>query len=208
MPLYIILLSILGRSKTAHALKNVDAFGESYYGYMCFDRLYPAHVIFAAAKHYCDITKYQPSLSVLSEEDLEYGNKYNFEPLRIDRESMKRESYDIIPILSDGTIYPFELIPERRLTKNSAGEMVKIDPGQERLIVDKNCDIITVFTKLHKKRNGKFKGQNCEFIYSLGNHLSPPPDFSRRPSVSTNGLPEQLQEKSHDSSDLSKNIKI
>ncbi|RKF63872.1 hypothetical protein OnM2_05545 [Erysiphe neolycopersici] len=173
--LYVIFLSILERSKSAHAFENGDAFGPTNYGYKCFDRLYPLHVIYATANHV--FANKKATINYINFETHFYhniitlvGKYYNIDKLG------KPIYFGLFPIFSDGTIYPFDLKPENRLTKSSTGEMVEIDPGLDRLVVDINGNIKTAITELINEEHIKTDIiQECEVIKSLEEFRDPPP---------------------------------
>ncbi|POS82527.1 hypothetical protein EPUL_006301, partial [Erysiphe pulchra] len=175
--LYVILLSILGGSKTAHADReaNQDAFGVTDYGFQCFDRVYPKYAIYAAAKRYCDLTNRQQNSRYLGSKHTGYRNRFYFRTIGGDIDNIVNEPWNtLLPILQDGTLYPFEVKPELRLVKNSAGEMVRIDPGPDRLIIDLECNIIGAFSDLDYKTDpAKARVQTCTILESMEDNVRP-----------------------------------
>ncbi|POS82761.1 hypothetical protein EPUL_005400, partial [Erysiphe pulchra] len=154
-----------------NAAPSHDAFGVTNYGFQCFSRVYPKFVLFAATKRYCDITKIQPSLRSLIFKDAEYRNKNYF---RVAQKLFKPVRNSIIPILEDGTFYPFEFEPELRMVQNSAGEMIKKDLGPDRLVIDMKCNIIGAFSDLdYENKIAVGRVKNCTVLKSIEDYISP-----------------------------------
>lgn len=109
--IYLILLSLLGGSKTAHAEPSEDAFGVSNYGILCQDRIYPKYVIYAAAKNYCDIMKKIPSFGDRTSKGLGFQTRfYYYFSSKTPINNLLKTSHHIVPIFEDGTLYPLGML--------------------------------------------------------------------------------------------------
>ncbi|POS83814.1 hypothetical protein EPUL_005031 [Erysiphe pulchra] len=191
--LHFVLLSFLGASKTAlasgvNAAPNQDAFGATNYGFQCFDRVYPKSAIYAATKHFCDTGKNQPDKRFIPLKEAGYRNRY----LKgVNGDIIYKIENPVIPILADGTLYSYE----SRLVQNSAGEMVKQDPGPDRILVDLDCNILGAFSDLDYETYTEVpRVKNCRVLKSIQDYVSPSgrsspeqspprsPQLSREPS--------------------------
>ncbi|POS83755.1 hypothetical protein EPUL_004269 [Erysiphe pulchra] len=191
--IHIILLSILGGSKTAHAESIQDAFGATNYGFQCYQTVYPKFAIYAAVKHFCDLSKKQSDIKYQTK-DTGYRNRFFY---GTKGDSVNEHQNSILPILQDGTLYPYGLLPRTdlkphlRLARNSAGEMVKIDPGPDRLLIDLNCNILGAFSDLdHGIDVDVPRVKHCRVLNSKEDYINPlvrsspqsSPPLSREPS--------------------------
>ncbi|POS83763.1 hypothetical protein EPUL_005939, partial [Erysiphe pulchra] len=210
--LHVVLLSILGGSKRAHAVgvnaaPNHDAFGVTNYGFQCSDRVYPKSAIYAAAKQFCDVYEKLPDVRFRTAEETGYRNRF-FYGTRGDVIDQFKNS--IVPILQDGTLYPYarllphtELKPDSRLVKNSAGERVRIEPGPDRLLIDSECNVIGAFSDLDYETYTEVpRVKNCRVIKSIQDYVSPSgrssPEQSppRSPQLSREPSPERSRGRS------------
>ncbi|POS82640.1 hypothetical protein EPUL_005007, partial [Erysiphe pulchra] len=202
--LYVALLSILGGSKTAHAKPYQDAFGVTNYGFKCSNRVYPKFAIYAAAKHFCDIYKKHPDMDLLTPQETGYRNRYYH---GVTGDTINQFENSIIPILEDGTLYPHGPKSESRLVKNPAGEMVRIDPGPDRLLIDSKCNILGVFTDLDFGTDKQVPGvKHCRLLESFEDYFNPSDSGSpeqsppRSPQRSREPSPERSYQRSREPS--------
>ncbi|POS82422.1 hypothetical protein EPUL_005917, partial [Erysiphe pulchra] len=195
--LHFALLSILGGSKTVYAGQvnpelNQDAFGITSYGFQCFDRVYPKSAIYAAAKQFCDVYEKLPDIRLRAPKEIGYRNTFNYGTMG---DVIDQFQNSVIPILEDGTLYPYDLKPESRLVRSLAGQMVEIDPGPDRLLLDSECDVIGAFSDIEYTTYTEVpRVKNCRVLNSVQDFFRPsvrsPSHRSREPS------PERTREQS------------
>ncbi|POS84897.1 hypothetical protein EPUL_004406, partial [Erysiphe pulchra] len=86
-----------------------------------------------------------------------------------------------------------ELEPESRLVKNSAGEMVRIDPGPDRLIIDTECNIKDIISDLDYEEDPPMgRVIACTVLKSIEDYASSSVSSS---SSSRSSSPEQSPER-------------
>ncbi|POS88003.1 hypothetical protein EPUL_004519, partial [Erysiphe pulchra] len=142
--LFVSFLSFLVAGKTS-ALQLQDAFGVSNYGFKCSEKIYEKHEIYAAAKKLCDARITRPHVIYEKAEDnghLELWTRVFLSKFL----DVSGGPFTLMPILRDGSLYPIDLPPASRISKNKAGEIVHIIAGPDRLVIDQECNVICALT--------------------------------------------------------------
>ncbi|KHJ31506.1 hypothetical protein EV44_g0531 [Erysiphe necator] len=158
------------------AFSYQDAFGRTNYGFKCGDKIYKKHEIFAAAKKYCDALTTRPEVT---REHYEH-NGYPALWMRLMMESLLSAPggpFKLMPILRDGSLYPIDLPKESRVLKSLNGESHLIDPGPDRIVVSKSCNVITAFTDFGYFDSSVLRIETCDLLRN-------PVDSSLTPSNS------------------------
>ncbi|POS81651.1 hypothetical protein EPUL_006060, partial [Erysiphe pulchra] len=217
--LYVILLPMLGGSRIAHAYGeqvsaeqvnteqvnaglNQNVLDATNDVFQCSGRVYSKPIIYATANHFCSIFKRRPFLRFLNPKEAGYRNGFYDGMVG---ETIDQYEKSIVPILEDGTLYPFSMWSPFR---NLAGEMDKIDPGPDRLIIGQNCKIIGAFTDLDYGVDVEVpRIEYCRLLRSTQGYASPsspqrsretsPTGRSRGPSPGR--IPQRLREQSPES---------
>lgn len=115
--LSVLLVSFLGVRVTGAQTQNSpefpqleDGFGETNYGYQCYQRIYLKSSLYAAAKHFCDSVKVHPELKSQGSENAGYQNKLPDVWInKIIRPFAPAQELFIIPVLESGVLFPYSM---------------------------------------------------------------------------------------------------
>ncbi|KAI6246111.1 hypothetical protein HI914_05429 [Erysiphe necator] len=167
--LSIILLSLPLVKKTL-AVKMEDAFGVTKYAFKCCNNIYKKHYIYSAAKSLCDNKKVGKDGKF--EQSIDHSLPW-VKGIYLNRKAYPKEPFFVMPLFNDGTVYPVELPPERRVVTNPRGINFKITPGTDHLIIDNECNIVGAYMDRGDRFGESYRYQVCRVIREPNDILGP-----------------------------------